>query len=156
LKKLFKKRLPYPVSNASSGLVILQMLALIYLAVSAPLLARNLGFLLWEMAGIVLVISGLIGLNWKSFSVFPEPRPDGKLITTGIYAFIRHPMYAGILAITYVLVLDFPTGPRALALLILTSVFLVKIQKEERWLAAQYPDSEDWRKKTDRLIPFIW
>jgi hypothetical protein len=56
LKKLFKKRLPYPVSIASSGLVILQMLALIYLAVSAPLLARNLGFLLWEMAGIVLVI----------------------------------------------------------------------------------------------------
>ena len=134
----------------------MQMLALFYLAISAPLLARKLGFLLWELAGILIVISGLIGLNWKSFSVFPEPRPDGKLVTTGIYAFIRHPMYAGILAITSVLVLDFPSWPRAFALLILITVFLIKIQKEERWLAAQYPDSKDWRDKTDRLIPFLW
>jgi len=156
LRKLFKKRAHYPVSIASAVLVILQMLALFYLAISAPLLARNLGFLLWELAGILIVISGLIGLNWKSFSVFPEPRPDGKLVTTGIYAFIRHPMYAGILAFTSVLVLDYPSWPRALALLILTTVFLIKIQKEERWLENQYPESKDWRDKTDRLIPFIW
>jgi protein-S-isoprenylcysteine O-methyltransferase Ste14 len=156
LRKLFKKRAPYPVSIASAGLVILQMLALFYLAISAPLLARKLGYLLWELAGILIVISGLIGLNWKSFSVFPEPRPDGKLVTTGIYAFIRHPMYAGLLAITSVLVLDYPSWPRALALLILTIVFLIKIQKEERWLAIQYSESKDWRNKTDRLIPFLW
>jgi protein-S-isoprenylcysteine O-methyltransferase Ste14 len=157
MKRPFRKRLPYPVSGISWLLVSLQFFSLLYLAISAPLLAAHLTGLFIELGGIFLTLSGLIKLNWKSFSVFPEPRPDGQLETSGIYAFIRHPMYAGVFCIAVVLVFEFPSFLRILCLFILAIVFFLKIKKEERQLCARYPNEFDaWKKTSDRIIPFVW
>jgi protein-S-isoprenylcysteine O-methyltransferase Ste14 len=157
MRGIFRKRLPYPVSGISWLLVGLQFVALLYLMVSAPLLAAHLTGLFLELAGILIAMSGLMKLNWTSFSVFPEPRPDGKLETGGIYAFIRHPMYAGIFCIAFVLVIEFPSSLRILCLCILAIVFFLKIRKEEIQLKAKYPaDFDAWKKTSDRIIPFVW
>lgn len=156
MKGIFRKRLPYPVSGVSWLLVTLQFLSLLYLSLSAPLLSGHLSSLILELAGIMMVMTGLIQLNWRSFSVFPEPRPDGQLETKGIYAIIRHPMYAGILLLSMILVFEFPSALRIFSLMILTSVFLIKIKKEERLLEKKYTAFTDWKKTSNRLIPFIW
>ena len=153
---LFRKRLPYRVSAKSWLWVTLQFFCLAYLASSAPLLSETLFGLIPELTGILIAMAGLLKLNWRSFSVFPEPRPDGKLETGGIYAFIRHPMYAGILLLFLVLVIEYPSILRITALLLLGMVFIIKIRLEEAWLASRYPEFADWSKSSDRLIPFIW
>ncbi len=156
MKGFFRKRLPYPVSGLSWIWVSLQFLCIVYLSLSAPLIADHLSLLLLELAGILLTAAGLLKLNWQSFSVFPEPRPDGRLETKGIYAFIRHPMYAGVLLTGLVLVIEFPSFLRILSLSLLSLVILLKIQKEEGWLEEKYPEFKDWKSRTNRIIPFLW
>jgi protein-S-isoprenylcysteine O-methyltransferase Ste14 len=156
MKDFFRKRLPYPVSVRSWIWVSLQFFCIAYLCLSAPLIAEHLSLLLPELTGILLIAAGLLKLNWQSFSVFPEPRPDGRLETKGIYAFIRHPMYAGVLLTGLVLVVEFPSFFRILSLGILSLVIILKIQKEEAWLEEKYPEFKDWKSRTNRLIPFIW
>jgi protein-S-isoprenylcysteine O-methyltransferase Ste14 len=156
LQGFFKKKLPYRVSGISWILVGLQFTALAYITFSAPLVCISLMGLFAELGAIMLIMSGVFQLSWTSFSVFPEPRPDGKLETEGIYAWIRHPMYAGILLITFLLVLDYPSINRVLSALILTIVLLIKIRHEEKWLLDRYPQFTDWKKSSDRLIPFVW
>ena len=152
----FRKRLPYPVSGKSWLLVCLQFISLLYLSISAPMLAAHLSGLFLELAGIFLAMSGLIKLNWKSFSVFPEPRPDGQLETGGIYAIIRHPMYAGVLLIAGTLVWEYPSDLRVACLLVLITVLILKINMEEAFLEKKYPSFQSWKKSSNRLIPFIW
>ena len=156
MKTLFKKRLPYPVSGISWLLVLIQFSLLGYLSISAPLLASHLYALLLELGGILVAIAGLIRLNWISFSVFPEPRPDGRLETRGIYAILRHPMYAGLMLVAIVLTTEFPSALRITGTLLLCSVFIVKIKKEELLLEKKYPEFQAWKKTSNRLIPFVW
>jgi protein-S-isoprenylcysteine O-methyltransferase Ste14 len=152
----FRKRLPYRVSAQSWAWVLTQFSCLAFLSFSAPLICLSIPSLMVEMAGILLAISGLFRLSWTSFSVFPEPRPDGRLETSGIYSLIRHPMYAGLLIIGTVLVYDFPGIFRFTALFILAGIFILKIRMEEKWLAERYPEFGKWKTRTFRLIPFIW
>jgi protein-S-isoprenylcysteine O-methyltransferase Ste14 len=156
MKGLFRKRLPYPVSGRSWLLVCLQFVSLLYLAISAPVLAAHLIGLFLELVGILLASSGLMKLNWKSFSVFPEPRPDGQLETGGIYAFIRHPMYAGIFIIAAILVWEYPSALRITCLVLLSTVFILKINIEEAFLEKKFPSFQSWKKTSNRLIPFVW
>ena len=137
-------------------LVGIQFGAISWLCFTGPLICRSLFCLFAELFAIVIIMAGIFHLNWKSFSVFPEPRPDGQLETTGIYGIIRHPMYAGVLLISTLLIWEYPETSRIIAGVLLTVVILVKIRNEEKWLANRYPQFGEWKSRTNRLIPFIW
>jgi protein-S-isoprenylcysteine O-methyltransferase Ste14 len=137
-------------------LVAIQLGCLFYVYYSAPLKAIRIDLQIWELSGLFLAISGLFGLSWHSFSVFPEPKTKGRLITDGIFSFIRHPMYAGVLVVVGTLVIQFFTVPRLISLLILAAVFILKIVDEEIYLSKRFPEYAGYKEKTNRLIPFIW
>ncbi len=144
------------ISPKSWILVAIQLGCLFYIYYSAPLKAIRIDLQIWELSGLFLAISGLFGLSWHSFSVFPEPKTKGRLITDGIYSFIRHPMYAGVLIVVGTLVIQFFAIPRLICLLVLATVFILKIVEEEAFLSKRFPEYADYQKKTNRLIPFIW
>lgn len=146
-------KLPPPLSIF---LVLLQMLALVILATTAPLKCIRVELQIWELSGIFIAVSGLVSLGRKSFSVFPEPKKKAIFIRKGIYAFIRHPMYAGLLMISICLVIQFPSPLRWVSLVVLIVVFVVKIIREEKSLVAHYPEYKDYQQQTNRLIPLIW
>jgi protein-S-isoprenylcysteine O-methyltransferase Ste14 len=135
---------------------LIQIVSLTYLLSTGPWLTIRIELLIWQLSGAFLAISGLLGLSWHSFSVFPEPKIKGRLIKNGIYAFIRHPMYAGVLMVFGTLVLQFWSVERLVAFLFLALVFVLKIVKEEKLLAQKFPDYIDYQKNTNRLIPFLW
>ena len=57
------------------------------------------GFLIIIMASIIILISIKdLGCN---LSPFPRPIDNGNLITSGIYRFIRHPMYYSLILISF-------------------------------------------------------
>lgn len=144
------------ISLKSWILVAIQLGCLFYTYYSAPLKAIRIDLQIWELSGLFLAISGLFGLSWHSFSVFPEPKTKGRLITDGIYSFIRHPMYAGVLVVVGTLVIQFFTVPRLISLLVLAAVFIIKILDEEVFLSKRFPEYTGYQEKTNRLIPFIW
>lgn len=79
------------------------------------------------------------------------------VITTGLYGFVRHPMYLG----GMFLFLGTPLALGSWWTLLLTPVFLAilvaRIQSEEKILVRDLPGYTEYQKKvTTRLIPFIW
>jgi protein-S-isoprenylcysteine O-methyltransferase Ste14 len=80
-----------------------------------------------------------------------------RVITTGSYALVRHPMYVGVI-FTFAgtpLVLGswwtfFPVG-------VVSLVFVVRTAFEDRMLQRELPGYEDYARKTRyRLVPGIW
>jgi protein-S-isoprenylcysteine O-methyltransferase Ste14 len=111
------------------------------------------------IAGAVLMLTGAlvvwIGIGDLGPSLTPTPRPrsDGQLVVQGIYARIRHPIYAGIieLAIGWAGV----TGSGlALVLSLILAVWLdLKSRREEAWLIERYPEYAAYRERTPRFRP---
>ena len=57
------------------------------------------GFLLMIISSIVMLVA--IKDLGSNLSPFPKPTDNGNLITSGIYRFIRHPMYYSLILISF-------------------------------------------------------
>jgi protein-S-isoprenylcysteine O-methyltransferase Ste14 len=86
-----------------------------------------------------------------------EVEKDQKIITTGLYGIVRHPMYIGVI-IMYVptpIALGSYWGLLPMATIPLALVF--RIINEEKVLCKNLPDYKSYCRKTKyRLIPYIW
>jgi protein-S-isoprenylcysteine O-methyltransferase Ste14 len=116
------------------------------------------GFLV-GLAGIAvgawLLIRGVADLG-GSLSPLPRPRPDGRLIETGIYARLRHPIYAGMIFASFGW--SALTGSiGALVAALVLAVFLdAKARREEMWLLERYDAYADYRRRSKRFLPGIY
>ena len=107
------------------------------------------------VAGAVLAVSGVVELR-EAFTPLPRPRDGARLVDTGAYRLVRHPVYGGI-AIGAVGWGLFAASPISIGLaLVLLAFFRLKSAREEAWLAEVYPGYEAYRARTRRLIPFIY
>ena len=91
-------------------LVILQFFIIIFHFIQLEFLPKKeimqvnfifslLGFLLIIISSIVMLIA--IKDLGSNISPFPKPIVNGNLITSGIYRFIRHPMYYSLILISF-------------------------------------------------------
>jgi protein-S-isoprenylcysteine O-methyltransferase Ste14 len=112
-----------------------------------------------QIAASVLVLAGngfavmiLMRLG-RSFSILPESR---KLVTTGPYKIVRHPLYLAEAVATLGAVINF-LSPWALLLVgVQTALQLVRIRYEERVLRQTFPEYAKYAKHTARLIPGVY
>ena len=103
------------------------------------------------LAGAWLGIAGVrvLGMNRTPF---PEPKPGSQLITTGIYARVRHPLYASVIALGFGWAMLWSSGP-ALALAAAQVVFFYgKARFEERLLRERFAEYADYT----RRVPFLF
>lgn len=140
----------------SWALVSAQILIIAFLLADMPWVAYRADFQIWQLFGALLALGGILGLGWRSFSVFPEPKARGRLVQTGVYAYIRHPMYAGLLVFCGVLIWQNFNWLRLGLFLGLVGVLVLKIFIEENELEKKFPEYSDYKKSTNRLIPFLW
>jgi len=106
-------------------------------------------------AGLVLVARAMYDLG-ESMTPMPRPRAGGRLVETGAYRLVRHPIYGGVilLGIGWGLLMAAPLG---LAATLLLAAFLdIKSRREEVWLVERFPEYEAYRRRTRRLIPSIY
>ncbi|HKV55592.1 MAG TPA: isoprenylcysteine carboxylmethyltransferase family protein [Candidatus Binataceae bacterium] len=121
----------------------------------APRWLGALGLLI-ELAGIWLALGARIQ------QVFFSPPVDGQsrraLVRSGLYRYIRHPIYAGEL----VLLLGWPfqyCAPVTLVLAVAIGLLFVNrlIRREEADMMAEFGDAyAAYRRLTDRMIPNLW
>lgn len=115
----------------------------------------------WRAVGLACCAAGLalmvlaFGSLWPVIQIAPHPREGGRLITSGVYSRLRHPIYTAIVLITLGLFLRKPTPAVVAATAFVAAFLVVKSTYEERLLAARYPEYGEYRRRTSGVIPFL-
>lgn len=102
--------------------------------------------------GLVLLFGGFRGLG-KSLTANPVPNADGKLVTTGIYGFVRHPIYLGLMIITLGLVVSSGVWAQIIVWVALVILLVYKMRWEESLLTAKYKGYAEYVTKVPGIIP---
>jgi protein-S-isoprenylcysteine O-methyltransferase Ste14 len=114
--------------------------------------------------GLILFAAGwwIISLVFKenAFAApvvkYQEERRQ-RVIDTGVYSVVRHPMYAGAILWMVGMTLWLESYAATLLVIVLISLVVVRIVFEERFLKRELKGYEDYTKRVRyRLIPFIW
>ncbi len=121
-------------------------------SVPAPLSAAALAVVALGFAVVFLVFRE----NGHASATI-EVAAGQRLVSTGPYRLVRHPMYAGAL----LLLLATPPALGSLAALpcvaVLAAAIAVRILDEERLLAAELPGYDGYRREVRyRLVPGLW
>ena len=86
-----------------------------------------------------------------------EVAADQQVISTGPYALVRHPMYAGALVMLFGTPLGLGSWWGLLMFVAMTAVIVMRLLAEERFLGQKLPGYTQYCQKVRyRLIPFIW
>jgi protein-S-isoprenylcysteine O-methyltransferase Ste14 len=104
--------------------------------------------------GAVVLVTSFVRLG-KSLTASPVPKEDGVLVTTGLYARVRHPIYFGLLVLAFGVVLDAGWWPQIVIALMLYFILNIKAQFEEELLRARYPEYKAYAQKTPRFFPRV-
>lgn len=113
------------------------------------------------LAVLVFAVGVIVGL-WAlthnrlgNFNIEPELRENCRLVTTGIYGWIRHPMYTSVTLMMLGVALMDPRAVQWLLWLFLVNILLLKAKREESlWLSYDQCYLE-YREKTKYFIPYI-
>jgi protein-S-isoprenylcysteine O-methyltransferase Ste14 len=89
----------------------------------------------------------------RNLSIIPEAR---RLVTSGPYGVIRHPLYAGEMLVAVGVVLSRPGLWSVLALGPFVAIQLLRAHYEEGLLTRTFPEYRDYARRTWRLIPLVW
>ena len=89
----------------------------------------------------------------RSFSVMAEAR---RLVTSGVYRIVRHPLYVAEELAVIGLVMQFLSLWTALLLAVQIAFQLRRVHNEETILGETFPEYAAYRAKTARLIPGVY
>ncbi|MBI3610503.1 MAG: isoprenylcysteine carboxylmethyltransferase family protein [Nitrospirae bacterium] len=104
------------------------------------------------VVGSIPVIWGHLVLGWRTHM----PSVRDTLVRHGLYAYVRHPIYAGGLLIMVGLVLLRPTSAFALACVLWLAFFIVQARLEEIDLVQRLPAYREYMEQVPRFIPRSW
>jgi protein-S-isoprenylcysteine O-methyltransferase Ste14 len=110
----------------------------------------------FAIAGVAMAFWVLLHNRLGNFNIQPAIKPTARLITSGPYRWLRHPMYVSLLLIMAAIAFQLPGGLMALLWLLLAGVLNAKASLEERLLEQRWPEYRDYRRRTPRwgLTPF--
>lgn len=114
------------------------------------------------VAGDVLVVLGWVAIFFvfkeNSFtSATIELAPDQKVVASGPYAVVRHPMYAGALVLLLGMPIALGSWWGVLVMVALMPALLWRLLDEEKFLARNLPGYAAYQEKVRyRLIPLVW
>lgn len=110
------------------------------------------GGVLFIAPGLVILYLGIKQLG-SSLTANPVPRGGAKLVETGVYKYVRHPIYTGLLLATFGSVVQSMAVVKFMFWVMLVALLIYKAHFEERLLIKTYPDYADYMKRTGRFLP---
>jgi protein-S-isoprenylcysteine O-methyltransferase Ste14 len=105
--------------------------------------------------GAAVMFLGIRGLR-ESATPMPRPKPDGELVVDGIYSFVRHPIYLGVILVAF----GWGVAMDSVVALIVAAIYVafydLKSRREEAWLREQYPGYSAYARTTKRFVPYVY
>ena len=117
----------------------------------------------WVQWVLLVVALGGIAFAWWArihlgtlWSGRVTRKDDHRIVDTGPYGIVRHPIYTGLLAALYATVLAFPGPFNTAGVAILTVAFVIKYRLEERFLMQELGAEayQEYRQRVPALVPF--
>jgi protein-S-isoprenylcysteine O-methyltransferase Ste14 len=153
-----------PLGPRGEGWIGIQMLFEVGALVIATITGSAIGGparLVAAVVGIALLVAGVLLFAWgashlgATFSIWVDPRPGGRLVTSGPYRWARHPICTA----QVLLVAGWALAAGSLVALLLVPVVAVyldrfKLAREEQTLLARYPGYAVYMAAvTHRMVP---
>jgi protein-S-isoprenylcysteine O-methyltransferase Ste14 len=108
-----------------------------------------------QVAAVLLMIAARITSGRRSLQASANSTEEG-LLTTGPYAYFRHPLYAALIHFTWAGALDhFSWSVLGWAELVTAGAF-TRMHIEDYLLVRKYPEYREYKKRTKKLIPFVY
>lgn len=167
IEALLQHKEVYVPSKQEKGLPSLLVLSFSFLISGGAVgyfLASSASINLFVYAiGIILFCAGYVGRRvglktiGENYSTYIRLRSEHQLVKTGVYAKVRHPLYAFYLLEMAALMLICWNITSLIAFFCVLLATLPRIQREEALLSDAFGEVfEAHRKKSKRLIPYIY
>jgi protein-S-isoprenylcysteine O-methyltransferase Ste14 len=105
--------------------------------------------------GLLLALAGVLALG-RALTPFPRPRESARLRTHGIYRWVRHPVYSGLLVGAFGWALAWLSVAGIAYAVALGVFFDRKARREERWLRERFPEYAEYERRVRRFIPGLY
>jgi protein-S-isoprenylcysteine O-methyltransferase Ste14 len=170
---LLAERYRRPGSGGQSGrdaiIVFLLLVGFITWIVLMPLDARRFRWTPRLPLAVEAVGGAMLGVSWfflfRSFTDNPFLSPlvrvqterEQRVVSTGVYGAVRHPMYLGAILMFLGAPLLVGAASALLVGVLVSFLLAVRIVDEEQLLATELAGYDDYRRRVGyRLLPFVW
>ena len=143
------------------NLLVLGQFVLLGLLIFVPSSGLNTGVFSYFLSalsltslflGFVILALSALALG-KSLTAHPIPGKNAVLVTDGLYKFVKHPIYSGVILAAFGLTITGGFFPHAIFFVALVLLLNYKASFEEKLLASTYAGYAEYAKKTGRFIP---
>lgn len=107
------------------------------------------------LAAVGFIVAGMVHLG-ENLTAVPHPKENGRLVQSGAYAVVRHPIYSGIILGAFGWGLVNASLLTLLLAIVLLVFFDIKSRQEERWLREKFDDYTSYQKRVKKLVPFLY
>ena len=111
--------------------------------------------LLIFLFGIGFFLYTLLFNKVSNFNIIPDIRNNAKLITTGTYRYIRHPMYFSVFITMFAPLTNSFNYVNLIICTILIITMFLKAKKEEYLWHMESDKYKEYMQNTKMIIPFI-
>ncbi|WP_432410826.1 methyltransferase family protein [Rasiella sp. SM2506] len=110
--------------------------------------------LVFCIVGLLIIVWGILSMS-DNLTPYPTPKKDSNLVSTGVYSYIRHPIYSGILLSFFAFGIYSFSLFKIIIVILLALVLYFKSNLEEKLLLQRYQEYSAYIKKTGRFFPKI-
>ena len=148
-------------NRLKGNLLVLGQFVLIALLIFVPSSGLNTGVFSYFLSAVAIfsLLAGFVILGvsaialGKSLTAHPIPGKNAQLVTDGLYKFVKHPIYSGLILVAFGLMITGGFFPHALFFIALVLLLNYKASFEEALLTKTYAGYADYSKKTGRFLP---
>jgi len=118
----------------------------------APIIGEHLFFTFIHPLSILLMAVGvlLVIFGWRRIR-----GAQSELVTTGLYAYVRHPQYLGFLTLTFGMIIQWTTLPTLIMWPLLIALYYRLAKQEEKEMEAKFgPKYLEYKSKVSMFLPF--
>ncbi len=148
------KPLPTLVAKGLTGIQLGLITALFILG--PAIVTHSSAMVAVQVIGLAIGVYGIYSIGIFNFSAYPIPRKGSILVCNGPYKYIRHPMYLAVFFYCIPIAIFQPTAYKIAIVIVLLFIILIKIEVEEQLLEERFSGYQAYKKKSWRIIPFLY